>query len=265
MTDLAGIATVELARFLSDKMPALAADWWDTRVVRCLSYQQQMLHDRGARTLNQLDLAALLRVLDQNWHDLSGAVRLPREGRSWVKELQAARNRWAHHPAEATPAGDVYRDADTLARLLAMVDAQPASREAVEAVKARAVATMAASGSRPAPATSAPPTPASPPGDSPEPRALAPSRVRGAVPAGHGATYAPLARFLAGSSRREERLDFARVEEILGRPLPASARNHRPWWGNHASSVQAAAWMGAGWKVGGVDLAREDVTFVRAN
>lgn len=50
------------------------------------------------------------------------------------------------------------------------------------------------------------------------------------------------------------KLAFVELERILGRPLPASARRHRPWWGNNDRSPQAKAWLGAGRRVGGVDL-----------
>jgi ATP-dependent helicase HepA len=36
-----------------------------------------------AYSLAQLDFAALLRVLDQNWHELSCRFSLPREGGNW--------------------------------------------------------------------------------------------------------------------------------------------------------------------------------------
>jgi len=42
-----------------------------------LSYQHQTVaQQRKCHLLEQLDLAALLRVADQNWHDLSRALGL---------------------------------------------------------------------------------------------------------------------------------------------------------------------------------------------
>ena len=118
MNDLIRIATAELARFLASKLPDLSTEWWQQHVVNRLSFQQQrMLQERGFQTLQQLDFAALLRVLDQNWYELSNACGLPREGRTWVRELQTVRNRWAHLSAEAPPDSEIYRDADTLGRL----------------------------------------------------------------------------------------------------------------------------------------------------
>jgi len=149
MHELIRAATPELARFLHAELPALSADWWQKHVVERLSFQQQrMVQERGYKNLQQLDFAALLRVLDQNWHDLSNTLNLPREGRTWVKELQTVRNKWAHLSAEEMPASEVYRDADTLGRFLMMIGATQASLDAVEAGKATAVAAMANAKSR---------------------------------------------------------------------------------------------------------------------
>lgn len=144
MNDLLRTATPELARFLNASLPNLAPDWWPKHVVARLSFQQQrIVTERGHRTLMQLDFAALLRVLDQNWHELSAALNLPHEGRTWVKELQTVRNKWAHLSTETMPPSEVYRDADTLSRLLDMIGADQISRAAVDSAKGAALAAMA--------------------------------------------------------------------------------------------------------------------------
>lgn len=159
MNDLIRIATVELARFLLIELPKLSPEWWQKHVVDRLSFQQQrMVLERGYKTLQQLDFAALLRVLDQNWYELSRTVNLHREGRSWVKELQAVRNRWAHLSAESMPASEIYRDADTIGRLLAMIGTDPTLLKMSESAKAAALATMAGSGSTNAAESSLPTT-----------------------------------------------------------------------------------------------------------
>ncbi len=143
MNSLIQIATVELAGFLLVHLPALGEDWWKEHVEDRLSFQQQrMVRERGLTALEQLDFAALLRVLDQNWYELSQALNLPREGRTWVRELQTVRNRWAHLSARTTAADDIYRDADTLGRVLDMLGAAPASVDAIEAKKTTALAEM---------------------------------------------------------------------------------------------------------------------------
>lgn len=143
MNDLIRIATLELVRFLSARLPDLSPDWWQKHVIDCLSFQQQRIaSERNHAKLQQLDFAALLRVLDQNWHELSNMLGLPREGRNWLKELQSVRNRWAHLSTEEVAASDIYRDADTLDRFLVMIESSQSSLDAVESTKAAALVTM---------------------------------------------------------------------------------------------------------------------------
>ncbi len=82
--------------------------------------------------------------------------------------------------------------------------------------------------------------------------------------------YAPLADQLAARWSAGERcatLTFAAIEALIGRPLPATARQprgHRRWWRAHASSPHAwHGWLRLGWRVAAVDLAAETVTFAR--
>lgn len=57
-------------------------------------------------------------------------------------------------------------------------------------------------------------------------------------------------------------LEFRQIERILGFDLPASAREHRPWWANTASHSYTV-WLEAGWETSKVDMASGRVTFVR--
>ncbi len=140
MNELIHLATVELARFLADRLPEFTQDWWEKHVENRLSFQQQrMVQERKLDTLEQLDFAALLRVLDQNWFELS----LPREGRNWVKELQTVRNKWAHLSAQAIAANEIYRDADTLGRVLEMLGAGEDTLKEIESTKINAINALA--------------------------------------------------------------------------------------------------------------------------
>jgi predicted transcriptional regulator len=78
--------------------------------------------------------------------------------------------------------------------------------------------------------------------------------------------YAPLADWLYGYPTNEERttFSFTQIERIIGGSLPDSARDNRSWWSNDsAGHTQSRLWLGAGWRVDEVDLAREKVTFTR--
>ena len=110
--------TDELQRLLSGWLPALADDWWNRYVLNALSHmQRQQAEQRGIAQLSSLDLAALLRVLDQNWFELSNHANLPKDARNWLKETQNIRNRWAHLPSGGLDDGTYYRDLDTIERL----------------------------------------------------------------------------------------------------------------------------------------------------
>ena len=73
--------------------------------------------------------------------------------------------------------------------------------------------------------------------------------------------YEALKDHLMARGGAEATMTFAELEAITG-TLPASARNHRVWWGNHAGNSQAA-WLRAGWKVDILDMSQEVVVFRR--
>lgn len=144
MNDLMKLATRELTQFLSSALPNLDANWWQKLVVDRLSFQQQRLvQERGLKELKGLDFAGLLRVLDQNWFELSNALSLPREARNWVKELQTVRNKWAHLSSQEISLSEVYRDTDTLGRLLSVIGASSNALAQVESIKADTVKQLA--------------------------------------------------------------------------------------------------------------------------
>ncbi|TXH14939.1 MAG: helicase [Gammaproteobacteria bacterium] len=143
MNELLRAATRDISRFLSAQLPKLSPDWWNKLVIDRLSFQQQRTaRERGFKQLEQFDFAALLRILDQNWFEISSTLSLPREARSWLKELQTVRNKWAHLSSTDLPPSESYRDADTLGRLLEAIDGSEATRLAVDAAKTAAMSAM---------------------------------------------------------------------------------------------------------------------------
>jgi hypothetical protein len=90
------------------------------------------------------------------------------------------------------------------------------------------------------------------------------------------AKYDPLRDFLNGLPRGQKQvtLGFKRVEELLGEPLPDSAREYEQWWrggrvkrgridANWQDQVQQRAWEDIGWTVDELDLLLKNVTFRR--
>ena len=75
--------------------------------------------------------------------------------------------------------------------------------------------------------------------------------------------YDKLRAHLANSTDAELTLSFAAIGEIIGEPLPASAKKLRPWWSNDYTHAQGRSWLDAGWMVSKVRFDREDVLFVK--
>jgi hypothetical protein len=76
--------------------------------------------------------------------------------------------------------------------------------------------------------------------------------------------YQPLQTYLERQQAGRVRLSFGEIERLLGFSLPRSAREYRPWWSNNTGgNVAIRAWRDAGWRTADVDMAGEQVTFVR--
>ena len=147
-----------LCRALESLLPDLDRDWWKRCVVGKLSFQQQQhIERRGIKDLRQLDLAALFRIVDQNWYELADSRKWPYDGRNFVKEMQTVRNRWAHAQVADPPKEDIYRDLDTLHRFLTLLCPEDTLTSNVAAEKKSLL--EAGPGPQPAPD----PAPAAPP------------------------------------------------------------------------------------------------------
>lgn len=117
----------ELASFLGKVLPSFSGskDWWSDYVISNLTNNQQdWIKPSDTGNLHSLDLAALLRVLDNNWYGLQQNVGLSKEQRNFVKEMQTIRNRWAHIPPDGYSFDDIYRDFDTIYRFSKVISAE---------------------------------------------------------------------------------------------------------------------------------------------
>ncbi|PKO19900.1 helicase [candidate division BRC1 bacterium HGW-BRC1-1] len=114
----------QLAIFIERVLPPLFDDWWNKAVLNTLSlHQKRRLEQCNITSMSGLDLAGLLRVLDQNWYQISNSLNLTSEARHFVKEMQTVRNHWAHANTEGFPVDDIYRDLDTLQRFAVVIGA----------------------------------------------------------------------------------------------------------------------------------------------
>ena len=141
---LSGVAR----RFLNSRLPAEGGDWWTTTVLDVLSVQQRLhAQEAGWTSLDDLDLAALLRVTDRNWELLKRGGYLAYESRNWLKEALTVRNRWAHSaPGREPDARQRHRDVDTVLRLAIALDAPSQDRSRLESSLTAALAMLAPSG-----------------------------------------------------------------------------------------------------------------------
>ena len=134
--------TVQLSGFLEKVLPKIFDDWWNKAVINALSFQQkQRIEQRNITTLNDLDLAGLLRVLDQNWYQVSTSLSLTSEDRHFVKEMQTVRNRWAHATTAGQSLDDIYRDLDTLQRFSVVIGADEKLIQKLRTTKSTLLAT----------------------------------------------------------------------------------------------------------------------------
>ncbi len=143
MHQILGDVAATLAALLESNLPQVGKDWWQSCVIDRLSIQQQRLvAERRVDSLAGLDLAGLLRVFDQNWNPLGYRLNLDQQTRSWLKEAQGIRNRWAHLPPGGLRSEDAYRDVDTLHRLLVVLGADQVTLDRAQAERGRVLSEL---------------------------------------------------------------------------------------------------------------------------
>ena len=137
-------AHIALVAYLDDHLPQIFGDdWWKKAVIWKLSVsQEKWVKEKSISEIGQLDLAALLRVLDKNWYEMSEGVNLSRDGRSLVNEVRNIRNRLAHHSLEEYKSQDAYRDADTIYRFVTLLGADAEHRDACESILRKALSAL---------------------------------------------------------------------------------------------------------------------------
>lgn len=139
-----------LCLLLAETLPRIEADWWTRCVVDRLTFQQQsFVRSSGTTKLDGLDVAALMRVLDQNWHEIAPLRNLSPVARTWLKEAQTIRNRWAHAPAGGLAPDETYRDLDTMERFLTAIGARTEAVDELRKEKGALLRTLGGAGQRP--------------------------------------------------------------------------------------------------------------------
>ena len=124
---LTGVLAPYVARELRAK---LADEWWPRGVFDVLfEHQRRDLPAAGEddALIARLDPARCLLLMDLHWNDLFRR-KLSREHRTWIKELIATRNKWAHAGLVDMADEDAWRALDTMTRLVEQMDAEATER-----------------------------------------------------------------------------------------------------------------------------------------
>ena len=131
VTEGLDVLTGVLAPYVAGELRARYADeWWDQGVLGVLwDDHKRGLPPGGAddELTAALDAGRCLILIDAQWNELFRR-KLGREHRSWVKELGATRNRWAHKGLLDMADEDAWRALDTMTRLVEQIDAEATER-----------------------------------------------------------------------------------------------------------------------------------------
>ena len=108
-------ATKELCDWLEKMLPRVTDEWWHECVLNNLSYaQRDLAENNGSTRLDQLDLAALLRVADKSWYSMRSFAYLPTSQRECVRSMMKVRNNWAHCAGSIPDKDMVIRDLEVI-------------------------------------------------------------------------------------------------------------------------------------------------------
>ncbi len=108
-------AAQELSSWLSKLLPQTSEDWWNDCVLDKLSQaQSERAREKGLSKLEELDLAALLRIADKAWYEMRAVAYLPSKKRECIRSMMRVRNNWAHLSASIPNKDAVIADLKTL-------------------------------------------------------------------------------------------------------------------------------------------------------
>ena len=123
------ITTQKLAKWLSRNLSRFK-EWWDKCVIGVLNYAQVIRAQEGHyATLQEFDLAALLRICDKNWSRLCKYNFLTESDRQTVKDMFLVRNNLAHSNVAPLNKEAVVRDLRTMSEFMSVINSNTESKE----------------------------------------------------------------------------------------------------------------------------------------
>src|SRR5574344_198432 len=109
------LATKELSAWLEKMLPRVTDEWWRECVLSNMSFaQRNYTIESGYTKLDQLDLAALLRIADKSWYDMRSFAYLPTSDRECVRAMMKVRNNWAHCAGSIPDKDVIIRDLNVI-------------------------------------------------------------------------------------------------------------------------------------------------------
>ena len=108
----------ELKRWLANILPKFGWDWWQNFVINNLTKEQlEQVNKDGKSKLEDLDVAALLRITEKSWREIKSYAKLPNKYRQYVFQMREVRNEWfGHKKVEIS-----YNDKDNLLKSLGVL------------------------------------------------------------------------------------------------------------------------------------------------
>ncbi|MBT4400669.1 MAG: Hsp70 family protein, partial [Bacteroidetes bacterium] len=119
--------TQETAGFLNEALPALGGEkYWENYVIPPLSPNQKRQLEREQKSsIDELDFAALIKVLIKHWSEISYKLKIkdPDDSRTILHGMKDIRNKYSHSGAKRPANETVYRHLDNIYQYLVMIHA----------------------------------------------------------------------------------------------------------------------------------------------
>jgi len=116
------ITTEKLSKWLTRNLKVFR-EWWEDCVISKLSNEQVMYATDGHfNSLDDFDLAALLRILSKNWKRLKKYNFMPDSAKDNLDQMFEVRNRWAHFNSTPPSKDDMVGDLAVISEFLSFLN-----------------------------------------------------------------------------------------------------------------------------------------------
>ncbi len=123
---------LKLVAWLEHYLPKCSNSWWENCVIDSLTYEQrERAYEQHFMSLNQFDLAALLRIMKNNWYNFTCFMYLNNSDKDKLQEIVDVRNRWAHMDSNLPDAETIKNDLHSIAEFMGLLHC---SRETISEV-----------------------------------------------------------------------------------------------------------------------------------